>query len=428
MPADRPLHPLAIPLRASRSGARRHARARFHLLRPLLVAVAAWGCGEGGSAPGDTAFADSAGITIATASGDGWSVEDGWRLEPDLTIGDVSGELSFGRIASVAPAPGGRIYVLDRQSQLVHVFDADGKRLLEFGGEGGGPGEFQRATQLFPVGDDRLAVAEGFPPTLHWLTAEGSFLRTFRLDPESGAESQAATFAAWAVLPSGELFAHVAHFSPQTMENPESLLLRIHEEAPPDTLAPIPQNLFSAMRGEIRMFEPRWVWTIGRDGSYWLSGGMPYEVRGYGPEGALSLVLRRSAPSVVVTDEIEGRVLEQMREQMAAGGAPQAAIDQMLGRVVFEPEVPQVLRLWASEPDEHLWVGVPTADAIKADATGVGAYDVFARDGRFVGRIAAPEGFALHVVTADAVYGVWKDELDVQYARRYRIVRPGKES
>jgi hypothetical protein len=52
------------------------------------------------------------------------------------------------------------------------------------------------------------------------------------------------------------------------------------------------------------------------------------------------------------------------------------------------------------------------------------ALDVFERDGTYLGRLPLPEGFLLRVVTEDALYGVWEDELEVPFARRYRVIRP----
>jgi hypothetical protein len=118
-----------------------------------------------------------------------------------------------------------------------------------------------------------------------------------------------------------------------------------------------------------------------------------------------------------------------MREGMAAGGSPQSAIDEMLRKVAFESTVPDVLRVWVSEPDGRLWIGVHDADTFSrqediTDRDWVNALDVFEREGRYLGRIPMPEGFKLRVVTEGALYGIWKDELEVPFARRYRVVKP----
>ena len=83
-----------------------------------------------------------------------------------------------------------------------------------------------------------------------------------------------------------------------------------------------------------------------------------------------------------------------------------------------------------------MWVGVHDAELFAADTETsrsrdkvglegfTNAWDVFEADGRYLGRLAAPEGFSLRVAAGDALYGVWENELEVQFARRYRIIRP----
>jgi len=56
------------------------------------------------------------------------------------------------------------------------------------------------------------------------------------------------------------------------------------------------------------------------------------------------------------------------------------------------------------------------------------AWDVFDRRGAYLGRVPVPDGFTPHVITEKYVYGVWQDELEVPFARRYRIVRSEGES
>jgi hypothetical protein len=44
-------------------------------------------------------------------------------------------------------------------------------------------------------------------------------------------------------------------------------------------------------------------------------------------------------------------------------------------------------------------------------------------EGAYLGRLPMPADLRPTRVTADHVYGVWRDELDVPHARRFRIVR-----
>lgn len=56
--------------------------------------------------------------------------------------------LTFMRVQDIAIGPSGQIFVLDAGTNSVHVISATGRPVRRFGGEGQGPGEFQRPDQL----------------------------------------------------------------------------------------------------------------------------------------------------------------------------------------------------------------------------------------------------------------------------------------
>lgn len=404
-------------------------------LPALLLAAAACSAevGTGASADREAVVAttsDSAGITIVTSEGPGWGLAEAWSLEPDLQVGELDGPLAFGRINWVSPGPGDGMLVLDGQSHLVHVFDSTGRHLREFGGEGDGPGEFRNPAVVTPVTGNRVAVGQGFPPVLHWLDLDGVYLHSTRLP---GARSEAGnrtagTFGAWQVTPAGTTFAQVQVIDPSADggEMPAALLhLPSGENATPDTVA---EWTWRTSFGDspFRMLEPIHTWMPSGNGVV-VAPGAPYEYREYSADGTLRRIVRRAVEPLAVTDEHRTRALDDFRENMESGGAPQDFIDQMIDRAEFGSTVPDVMRVWVSEPDGHVWIGVYDQALAEAapEPTGIttNAWDVFAPDGTYQGRIPVPDGFRLTVVTADVLYGVWEDELEVPFARRYRIVR-----
>ncbi len=159
---------------------------------------------------------DSSGVPIVSNRGSGWAPEAAWRLEPDLQVGEIDGPLAFGRINWVTPGPDNGLLVLDGQSHLVHVFDSEGRPIRSFGGEGDGPGEFRRPASITALADGRVAVGEGFPPVLHWLTAAGEYLSSTRLPiarDEAGTRT-AGSFGVWQVTTSGQVFVQVQVIDP----------------------------------------------------------------------------------------------------------------------------------------------------------------------------------------------------------------------
>ncbi len=76
--------------------------------------------------------------------------------------------------------------------------------------------------------------------------------------------------------------------------------------------------------------------------------------------------------------------------------------------------------LWA----QHVQPVSELSEEEDFDLNDMGApeWDVFDSEGRFLGVVAMPHRFKRMVFRGDKIYGVWRDELDVQYVVRLRIV------
>jgi hypothetical protein len=237
----------------------------------------------------------------------------------------------------------------------------------------------------------------------------------------------------WQVTTSGQVFVQVQVIDPGADDGrmPVVLLTIDPEEASsPDTVARWTWNAGFGDR-TIRVFEAVPTWMPRSDGVVVLSRGAPYEIEWRNPEGLVRTARRDMAPLSVTAHHRELEV-SRMRDGMSQGGAPDDRIDELIDNMEFESTLPDVFRVWVSEPDGRLWIGVHDADLFaEADsplASGwANALDVFERDGRYLGRIAIPDGFSLRVVTENALYGVWEDDLEVPFARRYRVIRPADE-
>ena len=52
---------------------------------------------------------------------------------------------------------------------------------------------------------------------------------------------------------------------------------------------------------------------------------------------------------------------------------------------------------------------------------GASGWDVFDRSGRYLGVVTMPPRFQPRLFHGDEIYGVWRDDLDVQYVVRVRV-------
>lgn len=406
----------------------------------VVAVFAACGGSDGsrGSSNVTTTSTDSAGMVVVSNVGEGWGDTDAWRLEPELTIGEMEGEASFANIGSMSIAPDGTMYVLDLQEQKIFVFDADGNLLRKIGGQGGGPGEFTRATTVQAVGNDVVMVGEAFPPKLHVLDTEGELIESHAME----GPSDIAFFGDWKITADGEPRILIRMFDPQGEGGSPSFIATVNEAGEvADTVASWVRPW--EVGKPLPVFQPSWVWALGPAGSIAASPGGAYEIHTYAPAAAMETapdgggfaverIVRLERQAVAVTEEMKEAAIESMRELGIAQGAPDNAIDEFLSRLEFADVLPAIASVWVSDPGGFMWVGIPSPNAESLNFSGgftggaLLAFDVFSPDGAFLGRVPAPESFQPMIMRDDMMYGAWTDDLDVPYVRSYEIVKGGE--
>jgi hypothetical protein len=133
--------------------------------RPLPLAIPAAlvlaACGPE-TEPSLAATRDSAGIEIVDNTGPAWTPEQAWRLSasPSIDIGVASGDPAYElyRPRRVFRLRDGRIVIGDAGTMYVRYYDGAGRHLLDAGGRGAGPGEFQRLSWVGRLEDDSVLV------------------------------------------------------------------------------------------------------------------------------------------------------------------------------------------------------------------------------------------------------------------------------
>lgn len=374
---------------------------------------------------------DSAGVTVVANPVAGlWTETTAWRLEQELRIGMVDGDpmREFGFIAGLAVDEAGRIYVLDSMAREIRVFDPDGEFLSAFGQRGSGPGElalpsailFGRGDTILvpdvrngrvqrflpdgsPAGHSPMDLAGGIP--VDWHARDGLLLEELRPHPFSA---------------SGEA-------------PPALVLLRDSGGEVIDTLLEMRSSgALSFRNGMPRMVafssEPRWaLLEDGRLASGYLSA-YRFEVRD--PGGRLEWVVTRPFERRPLRDSDRRALLERIRASYGRGplsaerehmirtmefGTHFSAFANLFGGPLGTLWVQQALQVSSLEPDEMASFGL---HAIAAPE-----YDIFDREGRYLGTMTPPRGFDPMMAREEHIYGVQRDDLDVQYVVRLRVVR-----
>lgn len=204
-----------------------------------------------------------------------------------------------------------------------------------------------------------------------------------------------------------------------------------------DTVALLPQGqtLAGATEEQFSMvlFAPEPVWDLDESGSVSYAMNDQYRVLVNGPDGALTRIITREVEKKPVEESDRTAILSLMQEQYAEFGVPPAQIEQIMQGVGFADNYPEFGLLFRG-PGGSLWVQRIRSARDMADASeeevefdpqdlGSPEWEVFDSEGRYLGVVTLPDRFAPVHVEGDHIYGVWSDELDVQYVMRLTVNR-----
>ncbi|HEY8470714.1 MAG TPA: 6-bladed beta-propeller [Longimicrobiales bacterium] len=411
-----------------------------HRLVSLSATAAAVLAGCGG-APGSGDWAgterDSAGVVIVENPGTGvWRPGEQWSVVEELRIGVAEGDpdYQFGNVAGIDADSDGRIYVLDQQAQELRIFDAQGTLLRTVGRAGSGPGEFSPGAGPVVVGrGDTVLVPDILLQRVNRFVAGGEEAGSFPLPMAAGIP------IAWAKTPDGRVAYQLMHFplpgQPQPEGSTEAPIVARGMDGSSDTLAVLRAGTTFRMQGgamQIRMFEPEPVWDIAADGTIITAVNTDYRIEVRRPDGTVVRVIRKPFERAPVTEADREAFMELFRDAWRRAGVPPAAMQQLEQGVSFAEYYPALARIKVG-PGNTIWVqqiktaamAQETGAAFNLQDAGSPRWDVFDADGRYLGVVEFPASFALMTFNGDVVYGVLRDELEVQYVARFRVVRKG---
>jgi hypothetical protein len=400
-----------------------------------LAALGALACGDGGSRWTGT-MTDSVGVQLVVNTLTGMWTDEQPQIADELTIGNAEGDpnYQFGAIAGIDVGSDGTIFVLDQQSRTVRAYDGQGQYLRTMGGPGSGPGELSPATIGLIVLRDTVLVPDMGQQRMTRYTSAGDVIGSFPIPFTEGLAVR------WLERNDGRLVqqSRIMSFPGQPQVEPKDLLLvREADGTIIDTLLTLPAGkTFTATESSmsLKFFESEPVWTLQEDGSLWYAMNSDYSIQGHAADGTLKRIVRRAFERKPVTDEDKTAWLTMLKELMTTNGAPPQAVDQMMAMTSFAPNYPAFANLMAG-PEGTLWVQqIITAEEAKAAGgsfniqdMGSAMWDVFAADGRYLGAVKLPNRFAPVRVLGDQIYGVWRDDLDVQHVKRIRVTIPVPE-
>lgn len=396
------------------------------------AAVAACTASRGGEWAGTVT--DSAGIEIVSNTDRGiWTEDARWTVTEELRIGSLEGDpdYQFGQIGFISLGSDGQIFVIDAQAQQLKVFSATGQFERTIGGPGGGPGELGAGAAFVLTGPgDTLLVPDMANRRVNRYTPDGTSHGSFPLELEKGIPMN------WREAVGGvvEQVRPLGLPGMTAGDGNDAILLVANDGAVLDTLMKFPSGGTLNLGGqapEIKLFSPEPFWTISEDNRIAYGVSDEYRIGVYAPGGNLERIITMPFEQETVSERDKRAVMRFLEDAWLQAGVPPQALTQLRGIVQFGEFFPAFAQI-RSGPQGTFWVqhyrsvGDMSDEELEnynvIEESGAPDWDVFNPDGRLLGRVTMPDRFAPRVFKDEKIYGVWRDELDVQYVMRLRIV------
>lgn len=400
-----------------------------------VLCIALLGCGADHSRWGGT-MTDSAGVTIVSNPAEGtWTDAERWTVEEELRIGVAEGDphYQFGDIGGVAVDSRGRIFVLDAQAQHVKVFSPEGDYEQSIGGPGHGPGELADAyyPPVIGAGDTLFVPDERGNQRTNRYAPDGTSVGSFPFPFEMGLA------LLFRPVPSGMIAAWLRPTNLPGRPAPDRIdrIVAVSSDGTvADTLLTFPSGGTFSQGGAsfelvIHAAEPAWVITDDSKLVFGMNDRDRLEI--YASGGRLERVVEIPVDRREITDRDREQYLAQYGQDMR----------QFLRFPEFYPTFNDII----AGPNRTIWVQhVRTISELSEGElgtlgrttrvqrlisalrkfSGTTDWDVFDAEGRYLGAVTMPLRIASPLVRGENIYGVWRDELDVQYAVRLRVHRP----
>jgi len=408
------------------------------LLAGVVVSLVA--CGSGSKGGWSGTVTDSAGIAIVKNPTQGvWGSGDAWTVKEELRIGTAEGEAEyqFGELLPpncIAVASDGQIVVLDGQGRHLKVFTPDGKYQRTIGKAGGGPGELgaARGAVVLMAPGDTVVVSDIGNQRVNLYLLDGTFVRSF---PQSFADGIPIR---WEVAGDGRIVAQYRRLALPGTSGPvdtmDVIVVRRLDGTVGDTLMRVPSGksaTFSSGGPEFNIFSPEPSWALlGNRVLYAVSDD--YRIGIYMAGGQLQRVIEKAFEESPVAAADQQTVKDLLRKAWSDAGATPDVLPQLLARVHFAADYPAFAQFMGG-PDGSIWVQQIQAPSELSPEERKGfnlqydlaarEWDVFDGDGRFLGVVAMPRRFQPVQFIGDKIFGVQRDEEDVQYVVRLGIVK-----
>jgi hypothetical protein len=359
-------------------------------------------------------------------------------LQPELRIAPTEEDTSlFGEVFDMKPGRDGRVWAFDPRARTMFLFDSTGRLERRIGRQGSGPGEFANSSGINVLPDGRVGVWDSQNARISFFSAGGDYLQSWShasgFNTSNGLVSDGAgtIYVTRPVAAPGEYDT----FWKLGLVQLDSTGTWVDSLVPPVVPVKRPEWQAQSTDGNSRnsttvRYGAGGHWRWHPDGFFVTADGARYTITLHRAAAKPLRIERRAEPVPVGADEQANEreiITHDMRRTNPAwswtGDALVATKAPLLGIQLTRDG-----RVWArvSLPSER----IPDSELDPPSSDGrpqrryreTSPYEVFARDGRFLGRITMPPNTTLMEAEGDVVWAITRDEVGLPALMRYRVV------
>lgn len=385
-----------------------------------LLACMLSACAPSGDGPPLSVQRDSAGVTIFESFAPAWGDSAGWRVDPepllDLAESGTGDPHNFYQVRDVKRRPDGGIVVVNRGSNEIRTFSADGSFVGAAGGHGEGPGEFTNLQQVEVVGDSLLA--RDIRSRLTLFGPDLQHVRTVQLEDD---------VTDIRYLGDGTMIVRAVTHYPEVygvIRPPEVLLAYDLEGVPLDSIGPAPgsEMYVAEMLSGPPLFGKESVLDT-HEGRIFTGSSDHMQIEESTASGETVRILRIPDYPLALTPE---QVQEERRARLDIP-LPQgvASLPPFFVQAIEDMPSPETRPAYADmlvDPTGAVWLRPFPG---QSERGGAEHWVVLGADGAWLGRVEIPADFRVTEVGVDEILGVWTSALDVQHPQVLRLQRGG---
>ena len=283
-------------------------------------------------------------------------------LREELSIGEGEQEEEmFSQMTAITVDDEGNIYILDREENIIKVFDSKGKLLKSFGKQGQGPGELNGPIGIRVTPNNELMVEDVLSQRLAFFSLDGKFLRHLSTAKALGLalvriDSKGNIMGQQIVPAEGKLTREVKKY-----DNELNPLFTVAVHDFPNVLA-----------GKINPFDLVFFFELSKDDTIYYGNLKEYKIEIFNPEGKIVKRILKEYNPVKITEED--------KEEMLIRIPPEAAA--IKDRIDFPKNYPACQSFYLDDQGRLI---VRTYE--KGEKRGEFYHDVFDEEGRYIAKI-----------------------------------------